>query len=401
MHFMLVLYAGDYRNAWYRIQSGKPSTWHGHSFMVERFSEMSQHHQVTVLTCKSEKFHQETLPDGCRVIESGLTDPVKQHRELVAIVAAQKPTHLMVRAPMRSILRWATQQKDLRTIAALANSYHQNSWRDRLKNWRTAQLFNHPKIEWVFNHNINSSYSLQKIGVNPAKIIPWDWPQTWSNREPKTFPNDAKTEPWTMFYVGSVITAKGVGDGINAVAKLRQAGINIQFKIAGKGDIESFKHQAANLGISDAVTFLGLIPNVEVIDAMAAADFVLISSRHNYPEGFPFTINQALLSRTPIIASDHPMFKGILQHRESAMIFPAGDGEAIARCAQELITTSTLYASLSQNSQSAWEFLQIPVRWGDVIDRWLADTPGDRQWLADHALQSGRYQARIARLTDA
>ncbi|TVQ58044.1 MAG: glycosyltransferase [Spirulina sp. DLM2.Bin59] len=400
MHFMLVLYAGDYHNAWHRIHSGKQPTWHGHPFMVERFGKLSQHHKVTILTCKSQKPYEDTLPDGCRVIEVGLAEPFKQHRELVARVASEDVTHLMIRAPIPGLIRWATRQQNLRTIAALAQSYSNKTLKGRLKNWRYARLFNHPKVEWVFNHNINSSYSLQSIGVNPAKIVPWDWPQTWLDRKPKVFPEQSGSEPWTIFFVGSVIPNKGVGDGIDAVARLRHAGINIQFKIAGKGDIAGFQQQAETLGISDAVIFLGMIGNNEVIDYMTAADLVLISSRHNYPEGFPYTINQALLSRTPIIASDHPMFKGILQHRESAMIFPAGDGGAIAHCIQEVIASPSLYESLSRNSQSAWEFLQVPVRWGDVIDRWLGDTPGDRQWLAAHSLQSGRYADRVARLNN-
>jgi len=32
----------------------------------------------------------------------------------------------------------------------------------------------------------------------------------------------------------------------------------------------------------------------------------------------------------------------------------------------------------------AWERLQNPVKWGDVLYRWVSDTPEDRLWLEGH-----------------
>ena len=42
---------------------------------------------------------------------------------------------------------------------------------------------------------------------------------------------------------------------------------------------------------------------------MSAHDIVIVPSRHDYPEGLPMTIYEALAMRTPLVVSDHPMIK--------------------------------------------------------------------------------------------
>ena len=124
---------------------------------------------------------------------------------------------------------------------------------------------------------------------------------------------------------------------------------------------------------------------------MRKADLVLIPSRHEYPEGFPMTIYEALCSRTPIIASDHPMFQNFLIHRVNAMIFPAMNSKALAEIIQKVLSDATLYNSLSLAAPEAWKQLQIPVKWADMIHRWLNHSAENQNWLFAHTLASKGY----------
>lgn len=410
-HLLVILYAGDYHAAWKRIKSGQAGTWYGHSFMVESFTRLSEKpgHTVTVMTCQSAEPYEETLADGSRVVGLGLKTPEKQTDILLAKIEEQQPTHLLIRAPLHSIIKWATQQPNLQTIAVLTNYYSNNpvgasfsrTLSKRLQNWRTARRFNRPEIPWVLNHNVNASYSLQTIGVKPEKVIPFDWPQKWLDYPEKIYPQDrSATQPWTVFFVGSLFETKGVGDTIRAIAALRSRGLKVQFKLAGKGDLAHFQSLVVQLGVSDRVEFMGLIANTEVVPNMQAADIVIIPSRHEYPEGFPFTINEALYSRTPIIASNHFTFKGALVDRDSALIFPSGESDAIADAIQNLIEDPQLYEQLSHNSHRAWQDLQVPVLWQDFLDHWLSDQPEDHEWFRQHSLASGRYRDRLAHLDE-
>lgn len=139
------------------------------------------------------------------------------------------------------------------------------------------------------------------------------------------------------------------------------------------------------------IDFLGLVPHHKVVHLMRSADVVIIPSHHEYPEGLPMTIYEALCARTPIVASDHPMFRGRLRDGVSAVIFPAQTPLALADSIEKLLTHPDFYHHLSQGSSEAWQQLQIPVKFADFLHHWLFDSPTEKPWLANYRLTSGIY----------
>jgi hypothetical protein len=55
------------------------------------------------------------------------------------------------------------------------------------------------------------------------------------------------------------------------------------------------------------------------------------------------------------------------------------------------------YLNLSVASADAWKRLQIPVKWAEMINRWLYHSEENQQWLFDHRLSSGRYTSTGAK----
>jgi glycosyltransferase involved in cell wall biosynthesis len=149
--------------------------------------------------------------------------------------------------------------------------------------------------------------------------------------------------------------------------------------------------------VSDAVEFLGAVASDTVIDLMRRAAIVVIPSRHEYSEGFPLTIFEALCARTPIVASDHPMFRHHLVNRQSAMVFHERHERELAQRVIELMRDPNLYGSLSDVAVATWEAAQVPVKWTAMIQRWLSDAPADRAWLESNAVGSVRTASAIAR----
>lgn len=184
---------------------------------------------------------------------------------------------------------------------------------------------------------------------------------------------------------------KGIGDLLEAVAKLKINRFPVTLKIVGRDQGDFFLNRARELKIDEFVEFLGIMPNHRVVPLMRSADVVVVPSRHEYPEGFPLTIYHALCSRTPLITFDHPMFQTNLKHGFNAMIFSASNPTSLAACIEKLLSELNLYFNLSVASEAAWEQLQIPVKWVDMINRWLFSSPKDHRWLFDHRLFSGVY----------
>ena len=392
MRLLIVQYAGDYRETFKRFAEGGGETYYAQKYSVDAVAKIGEKiEEVAIICCMTAAPYNEVMQNGVRAIGAGFDKKINAEY-LLKLIAEQKPTHLVAVTPIKEVFKWAIKH-NIKTIATLADSYPTQGWRNKWRNYKLSNLLNNERIDWVGNHGINSCIFLQQIGVKTDKIIPWDWPAvvTPDSFAPKNIPLNV-INTWNLVYVGAITEAKGVGDILESVAKLRAKKLPLSLKIAGKGEIEYFINKAKNLKIDDCVEFLGLVPHHAVVKLMREADIVLIPSRHEYTEGLPMTIYESLCSRTPIVASDHPMFKRNLKDGISAMIFPAGNSLACSECIEKLLSDPELYESISVNSSEAWQRIQIPVKWADMIERWLFDSPENQQWLFEHRLASGYYQ---------
>jgi glycosyltransferase involved in cell wall biosynthesis len=380
MRLMILQYAADYREAVQRFARGGSENYYAQRYSVEGVGELAQKlEEVSVLCCISKESYNEILDNGVRAIGAGFYESVDENK-IIELIAQHNPTHLVLQTPLRKVLKWAIKNK-IKVLVMLAESIVVQGWRDRWRSFKLTQLLNHRQVEWVGSYGITSSKLLQQLGVNSEKIVPWDF---LIGSNPGSYP--AKTfspgsKPYKLLYVGSLSEAKGVGDILRAVAQLHQKRFPVKLQIVGKDTEGTFEKLAQDLEIAGIVEFLGMIPNSEVEPRMRAADAVLVASRPTYTEGFPLTIHHALCARTPIIASDHPMFVEHLKHRLNSVIYPAGNSTALASAITELFSDPALYEKLSQESYNTWYRLRVPVKWCDMIHRWTFSSNSNRQWL--------------------
>jgi glycosyltransferase involved in cell wall biosynthesis len=392
MRVVFVQYAGDYREASLRLENGGPEYYYAQRHTVEYVASLlAIAEEVAVICLVTNEAYEEVLPNGVRAIGMGKAGGSNTD-EIIPIVERLAPSRLVLRFPDITLLKHAA-KRGIDTIAVLADSFQARSIGNRWYNYKTARALKHPCIRWVANHNVTASKSLVRIGVSAEKIIPYDFPATISpaNQSPKEL--GKKANGWKLFYIGELSNGKGLGDLIDAVDILNKKGLPIRLDIVGRDKEGLFATLVRSKGLAEIVSFVGLIPNVDVVPEMQKADAVIVPSRHEYPEGFPLTIYHALCSRTPLIASDHPMFLPTLTHGVNAQIFKAGDAFALANAAEELFANPRLYADISKGTLAAWERLQVPVQWVDVIGRWISGSSDDSDWLHRHRLGSGLYDA--------
>ena len=385
MRLAIVQYAGDYREAFDRFAAGGKSTYHAQRYSVDFVGSLAaQMEQVITICAVSSEAYDVVLPNGVRAIGGGLRHGFHP-RELVPLIARTQPDRLCLRTPMVPVLTWARRNR-VRTMTMLADSFGKGGPRTTINNLFLARELNHPNVELVGNHGIGACLSLLDIAVGPGKVIPWDWPRMhrpydYTQRNLKC---DGK---FNLSYVGSMSEAKGVGDVLRALRLLDNVGLTV---------IGQENGEMAQLAKGLDVRFTGIVWNEDIPREMRKSHAVVVPSRHEYPEGLPGTLYQALAARTPIIASDHPMFRGAIAHEQSALVFPARNEAALAASIQRLRDDAQLYAKLSVNSLQAWEAIQLPVKWGDLIKCWISDTGIDAEWLERHELLSGRYDRQIA-----
>jgi glycosyltransferase involved in cell wall biosynthesis len=384
---LLVIQFGDYRQALWARERQQPETYRAQYYSMACFEKLLQRGQGLIVCLDTEPY-EETWHNfrlvGGRFIPRGGGWGYLRHvwlasRHLVQLAETFAPTHLIIRTPawpMLAVGRWAL-RRQIPVLPLFADYFYTGTLKTRLKNLPLIRLLNHPAIPLVANHNYPACTSMVQAGVAAAKVVPYDWP---ASRHPREMPAKDLAQsggPFRLCYAGQLSHPKGVGDLLEAVAQLHREGPEVDLDLFGDGpDRAELQELARRLGLEARVRFHGLTANEKVLAAMRAAQLVVVPSRHQYPEGIPCVIYEALEVRTPVVLSDHPSFRPKFQPGQGCLMFRAGDAAQLARRLREALTQPELYGHLSQGTAAAWEAIQCPVTFGQLLDDWVAYTQG-------------------------
>src|SRR5262245_1586131 len=300
----------------------------------------------------------------------GTANQLRWAHQIIREVRRFRPTHFLLRTGSllaATLLRTAVRHR-WHTLAMFAGFFPNVRRYDRIVTGQIVRTLNHPLVFAAGNHRQPATDSMVEAGLHPLKAIAWDYPLA---RDPADFPyRHLAPAPFEIVYAGAMSVAKGVTDVIDAVAMLRAAGHDVRLTLCGTGpDLPAFQAREAALG--PAASFLGRVGNDEVFQRMAAATLVCVPTRHEFPEGFPLTLTEALTAHTPIVASDHPVFTRVAKDGEGLRYFPAGNGAAMSELLAKLAGDVAGYSELSRRTAIVFSILQCPVRFHEVIQAWL------------------------------
>jgi glycosyltransferase involved in cell wall biosynthesis len=103
---------------------------------------------------------------------------------------------------------------------------------------------------------------------------------------------------------------------------------DLRLLVAGDGPMAGpWQQQAADMGLTARVTFLGRVPRERLALYMKAADYLALYSGY---EGMSHTLLEALHAGTPVIASDKGGNPEVVQHGVNGLLVPYVDVEALA-----------------------------------------------------------------------
>ncbi|MEX2217207.1 MAG: glycosyltransferase, partial [Phycisphaerales bacterium] len=380
---------GDYAEAYERLSRGGEETYYAQRQSVDFVTELRRRVPRVLVMWVGGRAAPRTLDTGVETVgfEVYGRDSIGAGTDYLKGWGA---THAVLRTPIAGMLADCV-ARGVRVLPTFADSFATRGLRRRAANWRLARLLNHRSIDFVGNHHVNASLNLAQIGVRPGKIIPWDFFMMASPGEFAAKRHPGAGRPWRIAVVGRIEPDKGLPDCIAAVELLAQRGVEAELHIVGGVKAADFGPAAAPPSANGRVVFRGPLRHRGVLELMHGCDTVVVPSRHGYPEGLPLSIYDAYCSRTPLVASDHPMFDRRVVHGESGLVFPATDAGALADRIAALHGDPALFERLSRNSEAAWNGLQLPVEWSELVRRWAEGTPEDMAWLRRHTLASGRY----------
>lgn len=128
-----------------------------------------------------------------------------------------------------------------------------------------------------------------------------------------------------FLFVGSFIERKRVDLLMRALATLDAA--DFELAVVGSGPLENELRLLADRVLPQRVRWIGRLPQPEVPATIAAADCLVLPSRH---DGWGAVISEALIVGTPAICSDRCGVAGVVQQSNQGGVFASGDVEDLA-----------------------------------------------------------------------
>jgi glycosyltransferase involved in cell wall biosynthesis len=105
-----------------------------------------------------------------------------------------------------------------------------------------------------------------------------------------------------LLWVGRIQGLKALPIAIECVSRLKQMRVPVHLNVVGEGpDTEECRNQVQRLGLEHEITFMGKIPNPQVIELMKVHDLLFFTS---LKEGTPHVVLEALSNGLPVICHD-------------------------------------------------------------------------------------------------
>jgi glycosyltransferase involved in cell wall biosynthesis len=149
------------------------------------------------------------------------------------------------------------------------------------------------------------------------------------------------------------------GRGIETLVKLVARNPDISAVILGDGESEyciQLRHFAAKLGVEKRVLFLPAIPIQELWEYVGAADAGMITipaTVKSYYYMLPNKFFENIQSETPVICSDFPVIKRLVDQYQIGLTCPPNDIDAISACVERMRTDKAFYAQCKENLKVA------------------------------------------------
>jgi glycosyltransferase involved in cell wall biosynthesis len=159
-------------------------------------------------------------------------------------------------------------------------------------------------------------------------------------------PHKAENAPHTVGYVGQLIPRKGLRTLLHAIAKLVTRGVELV--IVGEGpqraELESL---STELGIAPRVRFLGF--RDDRVTIMQGFDLFVLPSEL---EGIPRCLMESMALGIPIIGTDIPGCRALIEPAVTGELFPVGDDRALALVIDRLLTNAAQRRALATKARA-------------------------------------------------
>jgi glycosyltransferase involved in cell wall biosynthesis len=187
----------------------------------------------------------------------------------------------------------------------------------------------------------------------------------YSGIETGPAPSDAPSPsgPLRLGVLSRLIPLKNIEAAIEAAARLKDTGVDVQIDIAGVGPSENaLRELASTLSVADRVSFLGWQP--DVLPLLSSWHILLIPSKH---EGLPRAALEAMAARRAVFASRVGGLGELVVDGVTGRLFTAGDTAEMVRCIADADKDRQRLADMGREGRERVRTLFSPDRMTERI----------------------------------
>jgi colanic acid/amylovoran biosynthesis glycosyltransferase len=168
---------------------------------------------------------------------------------------------------------------------------------------------------------------LEQLGLSPT-VRRWHIEPAIDLSLFKPLPRERPSEAIRIVSVGRLTWAKGYEFGLDAIAQLRDRGVDFHYSIYGWGPYEdAVRFSIRQLGLTDRVSVMGKVSREEVRDVYASADIMLHAS---VDEGFCNAVIEAQAMQVPVVTTDAGGLVENVANDVTGFVVPRRDARALA-----------------------------------------------------------------------
>lgn len=173
-------------------------------------------------------------------------------------------------------------------------------------------------------------------------------------------PADKHGDGNRLLWIGRFVPGKGVDYLIEAFAEAASVKAGLRLVMVGKGPQKgAIVEKIHALGLDAMVTIKEFIPNTELPAVYQSADVFILSS---LTEGVPRTILEAMSSGLPVICTDLPQLRHIVDR--CGLMAPVKDSKALAKAILTLVSDVDMARELGDRGR---ERVLKSYSWDDTV----------------------------------
>jgi glycosyltransferase involved in cell wall biosynthesis len=193
--------------------------------------------------------------------------------------------------------------------------------------------FTNPSFDHVLCVSAATRDHLQQNGVRFGDVrVIYNGIRSSSGRAAASTECRPGTSELRIVYAGRLSPEKGLGTALSAMALLRKTGRQVSLTIAGSGPPwyeRELLAQAQTLALGTSVSLIGRVERSQLPSLLGSSDVMVVPSV--WADPLPRIIQEGMDAGLVVVASEVGGIPEIVEHNVNGLLFPPGDGPALAR----------------------------------------------------------------------